>query len=297
MTAELAALITRHTDADRLYPTSVPGLQLMRWSTPSSPIYVSQPPCVALLVQGGKSLTVGGDELHYGPGQYLLTSIDMPVSSRITEASRARPVLGIAVEITGEGLRSITRHAPDLAPDETRPGIAVHRAEPELVDALVRLARLLDRPQHAVALAPVIQQEILYWLLVGPSGGRLLQIARRDSPSNRVTRAITLLREQFAAPLRVETLAREAGMSTSSFHSHFKTLCNTTPLQFQKQLRLHEARRLILAEDMDIGGAAFAVGYESPSHFGRDYLRYFGRTPRADHAAWAGTSLTAYAPA
>lgn len=294
MTAELISILARHTGEDRLHETIVPGLRLMRWSAPSLPIYASRYSCLALLVQGAKSLRFGDEELCYGAGQYLLAPVDLPVTSRITQASPARPLLGLAVSIDAEALRQVTRRVAELPLGEVGSAIAVHPTDASLLDAVVRLARLLDQPEHAAGLAPAITQEILYWLLVGPSGGRLLQLARHDSPSQRITRAMLLLREQFASPLRVEDLAKHAGMSASSFHDHFKAICSLTPLQYQKHLRLQEGRRLLLAEALDVGSAAFQVGYESPSHFGKDYRRYFGRSPREDITAMRGVSLTDY---
>lgn len=282
---DLAERIAHHAPDDGLTGTAVAGLSLMRWGSPSHPLYVTQPSCVAVLARGEKAMQLGDRELRYGPGQYLLTSIDLPATSRIVGASPAKPLLGLAIAIDPATLAEVTRRVPDVAPADGCAGVDVHDAGPMLLDAVLRLARLLELPTHAAALAPVIQQEILYWVLVGPGGARLLANARRDSPSHRVARAMETVRSELATPLRVETLARRVGMSPSSFHSHFKTICSMTPLQYQKQLRLQEARRLLVAEEMDVGSAAAAVGYESPSHFGKDYRRYFGRTPRDDRDA------------
>jgi AraC-like DNA-binding protein len=194
----------------------------------------------------------------------------------------ASKLLGVAVRIDAEALRQVTGRMGHLTPAEAGSGVTVQEVQSPLLEAVVRLTRLLDSPEHAAGLSPVIQQEILYWLLVGPCGGRLLQIARHDSPSNRITQAMAWLRDRLASPLTVEDLAHQVGMSPSSFYSHFKAISRMTPIQYLKHLRLQEARRLMLVEDTDVGAAAFRVGYQSPSHFGKDYRRYFGVAPRED---------------
>ena len=168
----------------------------------------------------------------------------------------------------------------------------------ELLEAILRLLRLLDTPEHAKALTPLIRQEILYRLLSGPSGSRLLEISRRDSPSNRIAKALDWLRKYFAEGFMVEELARQAGMSPSSFHQHFRYVTGMTPIQYQKRIRLQEARRILLVDSLDIGEAGFRVGYQSHSQFSKDYRQYFGRLPKDDIAvhATSGIPFTAYLP-
>lgn len=163
-----------------------------------------------------------------------------------------------------------------------RRGVAVNRASPELLDATLRLVALLDRPEEIPVMAPLIEEEILYRLLIGPFGSRLLQIATSESPSNKVVKAVAWLRKHFTGQLRVADLARRVGMSASSFHPHFKAMTGMTPLQYQKQLRLHEARRLMLVERLDAATAGYHVGYQSPSQFSREYSRLYGRSPQRD---------------
>lgn len=278
----LRDLLQRHSAPDQLLTTPVPGLQLFCCSFPSQPLYASQGPCLALLVQGVKSLKFGEVELRYAAGQYLLTSIELPVTSRILEASRERPMLGLAMTIDSDILAQVTRRVPTVSRMQEQAAVVVHDAELELVQAALRLVSLLDAPEHAVGLGPIYQQEVLYRLLVGPCGARLLQLARSDCPSNRIAQVMARLRQTYALPLKVESLAQEVGMSASTFHHHFKEVSRLTPLQFQKTLRLHEARRLMLVERCDVGEASYQVGYQSPSQFTKDYRRYFGAAPRED---------------
>ncbi len=288
--AELLELLQRHTKEDRLHETPVTGLHLLRFSSPSRPLYATQWPCLAVLAQGSKTLSFGDTQLRYRPGEYLLASVDMPVTSCVLEASPSRPMLGLGFTIDPAELRQVARRLEDLSRVPSDSGAAVHSLDPPLMDALVRLVRLLDTPQDAKVLAPVIGQEILYRLLVGPSGKRLLEIAKPDSAGDRMARAVRLLRESFSRSFKVEDLAREVGMSPSSFHQHFKTVHQMTPIQYQKLLRLHEARRLLLTENRAVGDAGFQVGYQSPSQFTKDYRRYFGNTPRDDIRTYAGAA-------
>jgi AraC-like DNA-binding protein len=253
---------------------------------------------MAMVIQGGKSLDFGCTHLEYGAGQYLLASIGMPVTSRIVEASRKHPLLALGIEIDFAELRQVMRDCETLPPAASQPGVNVFQADWELVEAIVRLLRLLDTPAHAKPLAPLIRQEILYRLLSGPSGSRLLEISRRDSPSNRVAKALDWLREHFAEGLMVGELAHHAGMSPSSFHQHFKAVTGMTPIQYQKRIRLHEARRILLLDSLDVGEASFRVGYQSHSQFSKDYRQYFGRLPKIDIAAYAngGVPFAAYLP-
>jgi AraC-like DNA-binding protein len=212
----------------------------------------------------------------------------------VVEASPQVPHFCITMAISSEKVLDLMSRA-DLGrsrqPAKGQRGIIVNAATPELLDASVRLMRLLDRPSDIAAMAPLIEQEILYRILIGPAGGQLINMAVSDSQGNRIVRAIAWLRSHFASPLRIEELADHAGMSVSSFHHHFKSITAMTPVQYQKQLRLHEARRLMLAEGLDVGNAGHRVGYQSPSQFSREYSRLYGLSPLRDVSAMLETRV------
>jgi AraC-like DNA-binding protein len=203
----------------------------------------------------------------------------------VTQASVKHPHLGLGMAIDSARLREVLERVsvPSVAAavDATR-GVAVHTAPPELLDVTLRLLRLLETPQDIPAIAPLIEQEILYRLLTGPCGPTLLRIAAIDSPSNKIAKAIAWLRQHYRHQLRIEELARHVGMSVSSLHHHFSAVTAMTPMQYQKRLRLHEARRLMLVERLDVGSAGYHVGYQSPSQFSREYSRLYGLSPLRD---------------
>lgn len=295
---EAQAILLRHAIEDRLCASVLPGLHLMRFGWASRPLVSMYSPCMALVIQGAKSLDFGATHLEYGAGQYLLTSIDMPVTSRIVSATGRCPLLAMGIEIDFAELEQVIRRCDTLPPSQSQPGISVFEADTDLLEAIVRLLRLLDTPEHARALTPLIQQEILYRLISGPAGSRLLEISRHDSPSNRVAKALGWIQKHFAQAFMVGELARHAGMSASSFHQHFRAVTGMTPIQYQRRLRLHEARRILFVDSLDIGEASLRVGYQSHSQFSKDYRQYFGRLPKDDVAAYAdGTvSIAAYSP-
>ena len=282
--AQIAQIVARYARND--HPESaIEGLFVTRRTAPSQPLHVTQKPSFWLVAQGRKCLTVGDEDLHYGVGDCLLVALDLPATSRITQASETEPHLCVGMTINPVRLAELMARLPAEASTPASGGlrgVAVQAASPALLDATLRLLQLLDQPGDAAAMAPLIEQEILYRLLTGPHGARLLQIASVEGQSHRVTRAAAWLREHFAQPLRIEALADLAGMSESSLHHHFKAVTNMTPMQYQKQLRLYEARRLMLAEGLDVGAAGYSVGYQSPSQFSREYRRFYGLPPARD---------------
>ena len=282
---EMASIISRFTDDDGEHPTAVDNLFLARRSSTTECVRTAQWPFFGLVVQGAKSLTLGSHAHHYGVGDYLVVSLDLPVASRVTRASPEAPNLGLGMRIEPERLKEliglIGTARPAVTPADLR-AVAVNKAPPELLDAVLRLLRLLDRPEDIGALAPLIEQEILYRVATGPFGPALLQIAMIETPSNRIAQAVAWLRQNFTRPLRIEELAQHVGMSMSSLHHHFKAVTAMTPMQYQKQLRLYEARRLMLTEQLDVGSAGYSVGYQSPSQFSREYSRLYGRPPLRD---------------
>lgn len=282
---EIASIAGRFNTGEGEYQTAIDGLAISRRSAPSTPCHGSYRPCFAMVIQGAKSVELGTDTINYGPGHYLLTSLDLPVVWSVVEASPEVPHFCLTFAINSERLLNLLGSAqiPEpLAPAASQRGIVVNSATPELLDAAVRLLRLLDRPADIPAMAPLIEQEILYRILTGPAGSQLINMAVAENHGNRIARAISWLRSNFARPLRIEDLAEHVSMSVSSFHHHFKTITAMTPVQYQKRLRLHEARRLMLVEGLDAGNAGHRVGYLSPSQFSREYSRLYGLSPARD---------------
>ena len=267
------------------------GLFLARLTKPTeSPLALYQP-AFCLVAQGGKQVLVGDEVLWYDPGHYLLFTVDLPVVFRVEEASEENPYFGLRLDLDPALVASVMMEAGA----ETRKGdasikaIGVNPVDADLLDAVVRLVRLADKPGEQSVLAPLIKREIVYRLLAGGEGarlGHLLASSRGDT--RRISRAIGRLREQYNAPLKMEEIARELGMSVSGFHHHFKSVTSMSPLQFQKQIRLQEARRLMLGEDLDAASAGHRVGYEDPAYFSRDYKKLFGAPPQRDIARLRG---------
>ena len=295
---EISSIIARYTESEGEVATAIDSLFLSRRTGPSQPLHTAQWPCFALVAQGAKSLTLG-DEVHdYGVGDYLVVALDLPVTSRTTVASPKAPLLGLGMAIRPERLKELFRSArpvPPSAADRAR-GVAVNQAGRELLDAVLRFLRLLDAPQDIPALAPLIEQEILYRLLTGPCGSVLSRIARTDSPGNRIAKAVAWLRENYAEQLRIDDLSHRVGMSPSSLHHHFSAVTAMTPLEYQKRLRLQEARRLMWVDRLDVGSAGYRVGYQSPSQFSREYSRLFGTPPSRDREDSHGHQATARVP-
>ncbi len=282
---EIASIAARFAPGEGEFKTAIEGLGLSRRSMPSAPCHASYRPCFAMVIQGAKSLQLGTDTINYGAGDYLLTSLDLPVAWRVVEASPEVPHFCITLAISPEKLLDLLSRTDIQRPAEPaagQRGMMVNIATPELLDAAVRLLRLLDNPSDIPAMAPLLEQEILYRILTGPAGGQLINIAVADNHGHRIARAVAWLRENFARPLRIEELAEHVNMSVSSFHHHFKAITAMTPVQYQKQLRLHEARRLMLIERLDVGTAGHRVGYQSPSQFSREYSRLYGLSPLRD---------------
>jgi AraC-like DNA-binding protein len=243
-------------------------------------------PSLCIVAQGAKEVFLAGEVYRYDPGRSLLVSVDLPISARVVEATPARPCLAVRLSLDPSVVGELLADCPDARPPgPPARGVEVSPVEPQLLDAVGRLVALLDSPQSLGPLAPLVVREITYRVLVGPQGARLRQMATAGAPAQQIARAIRWLREHFAEPLPGESLARHAQMSLSGFHQHFKTVTGLSPLQYQKQLRLQEARRLMLGEGLDAATAAFRVGYESPSQFSREYRRLFGTPPRRDVAA------------
>lgn len=268
-------------------PPELPGLLFMRLDEPAANSCSVYEPCVAVIVQGSKRVLLGDESLSYGEDRYLITSMDLPVKTALMQASPDRPYLAVALRLDWRDIASLMLEMPAAAtrrPEPDSRAMTTGALTAPLLEAFDRLLALLDQPEDIPALAPLVRREIHYRLLAGEAGGRLRQIATVDSQTHQVSRAIEQLNRRFTQNLRIEDLARDAGMSPSTFHHHFKALTAMSPLQYQKQLRLTEARRLMLSERLDASTAAFRVGYESPSQFSREYRRMFGAPPSRDMA-------------
>ncbi len=283
-TQKLAKLIERWTGNANQYDTPISGLRFSRWTTPTPPTSYTHNPSICLITQGRKRVLLGEESFIYDAKHFLISSVDLPIIANIIEASEEQPYLGLIMELD---LTEISQLIVDselafTQSKEAQKGIAVGELSESLLDAFVRLAELLDEGQNIKILAPIIKREIFYRLLMSEQGTRLHQIVTAGSHSHQIAKAIDWLKNNFVKPLSVGDLASYTGMSKSSFYTHFRSMTSMTPLQFQKKLRLSEARRLMLTENLDAMAATFKVGYESPSQFSREYSRLFGAPPSKD---------------
>jgi AraC-like DNA-binding protein len=282
----LTELIARHA-GEGLTPTALPGVSVFRATAVTEPLGEVAEPAVAVIAQGVKQTALNDRTFAYGPGQLTIVPVELPVVGHITQASPGEPFLAFVLRLRPEKIATLLAEA---TPVTTAPraagaaprGIAVSDASPALLDAIGRLLALLGAPDDAAVLAAGVEREILWRLLTGPHGATVRQVGLADSRLAYLARAIHRIRSHYDQTLRIEDLAALAAMSVTSFHRHFRALTSMTPIQFQKQIRLHEARTRLLAEPGDIAGAGFAVGYDSPSQFSREYRRMFGASPSRD---------------
>ncbi len=260
------------------------GLHLFRRSSPTEWVHGVSDLAFCVIAQGSKEILLGDNRYRYDPAHYLLTTVELPIVSQVIEASQERPYLGLRLELDPALVGSVLVEAGHLSPRSHADvrAINVSPLDASLLDAVVRLIRLLDSPTEARFLAPLITREIVYRLLMGEQGDRLRHIAVQGGHTYRIARAIERLRKDFDQPLRIDDIARELGMSVSGFHHHFKAITAMSPLQFQKQMRLQEARRLLLGEGLDAARAGYRVGYNDASHFNREYKKLFGVPPIRD---------------
>lgn len=262
----------------------LPGLYLSRASVPLQPVHSVLEPSVCVIAQGSKEVLLGESRYRYDSSQYLLATLELPRVSQVLEASKERPYLALRLELAPTLVGAVLAEAGHTWPrahTEVR-AIAVSPLDLNLLDAFVRLVRLLEAPDDAQVLLPLYTREIIYRLLSGEQGGRLRHLALQGGYTTHIARAVERLRQDFDQSLRVESLARELGMSVSGFHHHFKAVTALSPLQFQKRLRLQEARRLMLGEDLAAQVAAYRVGYRDASQFNREYKSLFGVPPIRD---------------
>lgn len=272
--------VDAHSDRSGFAPTPFRGLGAVRALYPGELQVTVQKPLIAICLQGRKRVTMGTTSFDYGAGEALVITADVPTISQILEASPAAPYYAVALELDASLLRSLTTEA-DLRPIDTTP-IRVGPADTDVMDAALRLMRLMDRPTALPMLGEGFLREMHYWLLIGRHGAAIRSLGGTDTHAHRIARAVALIRQDYASTLRIGDLAAVAGMSESSFHQHFRAVTTLSPLQFQKQLRLIEARRLMLVDSAGIAHAAHRVGYESVPQFTRDYARLFGAPPGRD---------------
>ncbi len=264
----------------------LPGLFLGRSSRPVESVQAAYQPAFCFVVQGSKRAHLGDEVFCYDPGHYLIFTVDLPVVFHIEGASEEKPYLGLRLDLDSALVASVMMDAGSEIKkvDARTKAIDVHSVNADLVDAVVRLIRLIESPNEGRVLGPLVKREIVYRLLQSGQGARLSHILTAGADTQRISKAITYLREHFDEPLKIEDIARDLGMSVSGFHHHFKSITAMSPLQFQKQIRLQEARRLMLGQDLDAASAGFRVGYEDPSYFSRDYKKLFGAPPQRDIA-------------
>lgn len=289
MVAALEALgssIARLADKEGLQETAIPDLLLSRRNGPTQPTSYMFEPSLCLVAQGVKHVLLGNNKYVIDRDRFLITSLDLPTIVRIIEASEKKPYLGLLLKLDRREITQlmVDSNLPPLRTQQSTRGMAIGEATLPLVAACQRLIDLLAEPKDIPILAPTIQKEIVYRLLVGDQGVRLRQMALVGSQNHQIARAVDWLKSHFTRPLRIEDVAAHVHMSTSTFHHHFRALTAMSPLQYQKWLRLNEARRLMLTESFNASSAAFQVGYESPSQFSREYSRLFGTPPLRDIA-------------
>lgn len=306
-TEALSAMLSRHAPREGVWPTALPRLWIIRLDAPGGELaHAVQPASLCVISQGAKEVRLGEERYVYDAARFMVFTTDLPVSGRVTEATPERPYLCLRLDFDPEEVAElVARSGPPRAPaapqapvasaapvastgnaegDDLGRGLFVSAVTAEMLDASARLMRLLDHPEDQAALAAMAMRELVYRVLRSEQGERLAQVARADSQTQRVHRAIRWLKAHYAQPLRIESLAKEAHMSASSLHHHFRALTSMSPLQYQKQLRLQEARRLLIAEGLEVARAGHAVGYESPSQFSREYSRLYGAPPSRDAA-------------
>jgi AraC-like DNA-binding protein len=289
---ELRTLIARHSEGEAARQT-LPGIVLANMSEPTPPLGYVPDPTFALVAQGAKRAVLGNRVFDYPAGKYLIVGIELPIVANVVQASVDEPFLGLGLTLKPFAVASLLLESGTDGDRRAPPGIAVSDAGPDLLDPIVRLLRLLDRPDDMPVLGPAIEREILWRLIKGEQGAMVCQLGLADSRLSQITRAVRWIRDHHAEMLRIEDLARVANMSATSFFRHFRAVTSLTPIQYQKQVRLQEARGKLLANPGDVAAVGYAVGYDSPSQFSREYRRLFGAPPGRDAARLLDTSLSA----
>ena len=292
MIEEMRDLVARHAGAS--LSARLP-LRLSQSTAPSAPTHGFYEPMLCFVLQGAKRVIFGDRVIDYRGGHFLVASVDLPVIGEVIEASLDQPYQVVALDLDPAAIAALLIDLPVTGEDRAEAGISISAMTPEVMDPLLRMARLLDCPADAPVMAPMLEREILYRILQRPQGAILRQVARSDSRLSRVRRAIDWIRQNYTEPLRIDHLAGLAGMSNSSFHRHFKAVTAMSPLTYQKQIRLQEARRRLIAMPTEATRVAYAVGYESSSQFNREYARLFGQPPIRDATRFRASAVPAKA--
>jgi AraC-like DNA-binding protein len=289
---ELAGLVARHSSGDGVHVTAIAGLFCIKLTAPNMKLPAVYQPSICVILQGAKQVLLEEEIYHYAPPQFLAVSVDLPLLGQVTEASVERPYLCLQIEIDPRQIGELIAQSNTTSWTrcETPRGLFVGRVDSAMQESVLRLTRLLDTPQDIPVLAPMMLRELHYRLLTSTYGAVIAQMAIAGSTMHKIGQVIRRLKANLAAPLRVEELAAMANMSSSSFHQHFKAVTAMSPLQYQKRLRLTEARHILLSENIDAATTAYRVGYESPSQFNREYARMFGAPPMRDVARLAPSS-------
>lgn len=282
--AAVSAYIEEQGGGQGLFPTSIESFNIVRSFQTMMPMRALYRPSLCVVLQGAKEIHFGEEQLDYGAMECLVVSVELPATGRIVEASPIMPYIGVTLDFDLATIRDVLEQLdePPTPTVNSGPCVFVGKVDEALAECIHRLMRMLSTPKAIPILYPSVMRDVCYWLLSGPHGGEICKLALPKSNIQRVVKAISMLHENFAQTLRIEQLADVAGMSSSSFHQHFKALTSMTPLQFQKQLRLLEARRLMVSEAINVAEAAYKVGYESASQFSREYSRMFGTAPKQD---------------
>lgn len=285
--AELGRLIAKNSKGDGMHPVAIGGLQCIQLSAPNSELPHVYSPCVCVIVQGEKQVLLEDEIYRYAPPQFLAVSVDLPLLGQVTVASAEAPYLCLTIDLDARTITDLLAQSDDAgrSRSDTARGLFVGDLDDATLESVLRLARLLDAPRDIPVLAPLALREFHYRLLRGPYGTAVAQMAITGSNTHKMGQIIRRMRAQYAEPIRVEELASQANMSPSSFHQHFKAVTAMSPLQYQKRLRLTEARGLLLGGGTDAASAAYRVGYQSVSQFSREYARLFGAPPMRDVAA------------
>ncbi len=283
--AEMIERISRAVSEDGLLE-AFPGVGLGRFSKPTERVYSVFKPSFCIIAQGSKQMHLGDELFRYDPGHYLISTVVLPVVSNVVEATEERPYLGFQLHLDPAAVAAVMMESgiKTKRSDASVKAMNVSPTDADLLDAALKLVRLLDTPDEIKFLAPLIIREIIYRLLRGEQGARLSHLLVSEGDAQRISKAVEQLRENLDQPLKIENMARDLGMSVSGFHYHFKSVTAMSPVQFQKQMRLQEARRMMLGEHLDVASASSRVGYEDPSYFSREYKKMFGAPPQRDIA-------------